>query len=662
MRKTLCSMGTAVLLGTVLLGAGCSFDEPMNPSWNIQLVIPLAEQRYSVYDLKDSSGGPDSGYGIGFRDEEDSLLFFFFYDTFDTTKLGDSLYVPPQYDSVSSGLESAYFDPGIDDSTGFSLGQINPEIAPFHGVQTPVPPFDFGPTAKDLDTLQNLEYVIVDSGWFHFTITNNLPVPIDSIHFQFYSTNYPSNIVVDNYLSEPIPAGGVFHDSSDLHDKRIDQLLTVEFSGSSPGSIPPVMVDTSASVIMEARVGRLKAREAHGFFPSQSISKDSFVVWETEHIIRSLGIDRGMVRIDGVNQTETSATVTIQLKNFTNEWGDTLESVIYIPPSSTVVDSLELDGYTLVLPDPPSRRLYVYTKAEFDSSSQWIHYSSDQKVFATLDMDTTTLSFIDGIISPVEFAIGPDEQEVEQIPEGWDQLTIAGATLSLRLNSDISAAIETDFSLYAQQQGVIVDSVRIEETIIPNQDTLIVIEGLERLINARPDMIVIEGKASVGGDVYLAATNYIVGELQVDIPMSFALEATMIKGKMETIEDAIDEDINGATVEATIHNHLPLSGRVLVLAADDSTIFTSNPTAADTLLDALIPQPVIANGRVQEEAEAEILLKLTQEKIDRFRTAPTYIQSYFYLDGTGGDTLSVYGRDYLGFSAIATFIFEIDTE
>ncbi len=655
-------MGSAVLLGTILLGAGCSFDEPMNPSWNVQLVIPLAEQRYSVYDLKDSSGGPDSGYGIGFRDEEDSLLFFFYYDTFDTTELGDSLYVPPQHDSVSSGLESAYFDPGIDDSTGFSLGQINPAIAPFHLDSIPVPPFNFGPTAKDLDSLENLEYVIVDSGWFHFTITNNLPVPIDSIHFQFFSTNNPTNIVVDNYLSEPIPAGGVFRDSTDLHDKRIDQLLTVEFTGYSPGSTTPVLVDTSASVIMEARVGRLRAREAYGFFPNQSISKDSFVVWETEHIIRSLGIDRGMVRIAGVNETETSATVTIQLKNFTNEWGDTLESVIYIPPSSTVIDSLELDGYTLVLPDPPSRRLYVYTKAEFDASSDMIHYSSDQEVFATLDMDTTYLAFIDGIIDPVEFVIGPDAQKVEQIPVGWEQLTIAGASLSLRLNSDVSAVIETDFYLYAQQQGANVDSIRVEETITPNRDTLIVIDGLERLINARPDMIVIDGKASVGGDVYLEASNYIEGKVTVDVPCTFALEATMIEGIMETNNDSLSESVISATVEATLLNHLPLSGRVLVLAAHDSLLLADNPAEADTLMNVIIPQAVIANGRVQEVAQAEILLKLNQEQIDIFRSTPNYIQSFFYLDGTGGDTLSVYRSDYLSFSAMATFVFEIDTE
>jgi hypothetical protein len=655
-------MGAAVLLGIILLGAGCTFDEPMNPSWNVNLVIPLAEQRYSVYDLKDSAGGPDSGYGIGFRDEEDSLLFFFYYDTFDTTTLGDSLYVPPQHDSVSSGLESAYFDPGIDDSTGFSLGQIYPEIAPYNGQTVPVPAFTFGPTEKDLAPLQNLEYVIVDSGWFHYTIINNLPVPIDSIHFRFFSTNNPSNIVVDNYLPGRIPPGQVFHDSSDLHNKRIDQLLTVEFTGHSPGSTTPVLVDTSASVIMEAQVGRLRAREAHGFFPRQSISVDSFVVWETEHMIRSLGIDRGQAHVIGYNETEAHATVTLLFKNFTNESGDTLEDIFYIPPQDTVHHTLELDGYTLVIPDPPSRRIEVFSTAVFDSTSQWIHYTADQEVFATLDLDTTYLSFIDGIIEPVQMSIGPDEQEVEQIPEGWEQLTIAGATLSLRLNSDISTAIETDFYLYAQHNGVNVDSVRIEETITPNQDTLIVIEGLERLINARPDMIVISGTASVGGDVYLAASNFVEGELQVDIPLSFALEATTIEGRLETIEDVIDEDVNGATVQATIHNHLPMSGRVLVLAADDSMLFTVNPELADTLVDAVIPQPITANGRVQEEAEAEILLKLTQEKIDRFRTAPTYIQPYFYLDGTGGDTLSVYGRDYLGFSAIATFVFEIDTD
>jgi hypothetical protein len=56
------------------------------------------------------------------------------------------------------------------------------------------------------------------------------------------------------------------------------------------------------------------------------------------------------------------------------------------------------------------------------------------------------------------------------------------------------------------------------------------------------------------------------------------------------------------------------------------------------------------------------VIALTTEQIDWFRTAPIYVRPIYFLDGTGGDTLSAYASDFIGFSSIGRFIYRIENE
>ncbi|KPL07584.1 hypothetical protein AMJ86_04010, partial [bacterium SM23_57] len=126
--------------------------------------------------------------------------------------------------------------------------------------------------------------------------------------------------------------------------------------------------------------------------------------------------------------------------------------------------------------------------------------------------------------------------------------------------------------------------------------------------------------------------------------------------------DPIDEPVKNAVADVTVHNHLPLSGQIVVLITHDSTLFRTNPAATDTLITIEVPTPVYANGRVVEPVEATTFIGLLDWQIDLFREAPIYLQPVFLIAGTGEDTLAAYGTDYMGFSAIGRFIYNIETD
>jgi hypothetical protein len=64
---------------------------------------------------------------------------------------------------------------------------------------------------------------------------------------------------------------------------------------------------------------------------------------------------------------------------------------------------------------------------------------------------------------------------------------------------------------------------------------------------------------------------------------------------------------------------------------------------------------------VVETVQSQIVINLEDCHIDLFNEAPHAVQPFYHLDGTGGDTISAYATDYISFSAIARFTFEIDT-
>jgi len=662
MRKTIFGFAVAVFLGLMILGAGCSFDEPINPRWDMQLVIPLSEQRYTLQDLVDTSTALDTT-GAGIALTTDSLLYFFYQDSIPRFLVGDSIYLPPQMDSINSGLKDLSIETGLDQGVSFTLGEINPWASSHQGETIPVPAFDFIPITKALEPLENLQYADIDSGYLNYSITNNFPVPVQNVVFRMSHTQYPYEQVVTDTINS-LGVNETTNASLDLHGTRIFQELSIKLSGSSPGSSSPVEIDITDSIVLLVNVGEIKVIEVVGKVPAQTAMTDSMYALNSGHEIHEAGIQQGTVHLQNHNDTELSATLRIRLSDFTSPQGDTLETETHLEPNSIVNQDIIVDGYTLRIANPANQALHIIAEAIVDPTTEWVHYQKDQDIYTAIQTDTIYLSYVDGILGQVMVDIEPQEKAVEQMPEGWEQLNFVSASLSISLESDISAPITTNIHFVAWREGSPRDSILVQETIVPNQDTSLVIPGLEQLLDDRPDTLKFWGTAEMSGDLHLEASNYFQGILQVDIPISFTATPTTINGDIQETNDAIDQDkqVNGATVETTIHNHLPLSGSVVVLVAHDSTLFRTNPSTLDTLISITIARPTISGGRVTEEAEFDVDIALTDEQIDWFRTVPVYTRAIFHLDGTEGDTLSAYGSDYLGFSAIGRFIYEVDTE
>jgi len=661
MRRILLCASGAALFGLIVLGAGCTFDEPVNPSWDVQVLIPLAEQRYNLIDLVDTTQTAESqSYGVNFL-EGDSLLYFFYQDSIPYTTIGDSLNIVPQDDSVNTNLENAYFEAQINDSVHITLGEIAPWLIPFEGHPVTVDSFSFPEIARDFPPSDRMEYVDVDSGYLHLTIANNLPVPVGQLHLRIYHTNNVGYTVADTTLMD-LPAGSVARDSINLQGVRLVQYMSVAVEGSSPGSTEPVLINTSDALAAQVMIGTLRVRAGHGYFPQQTVTTDTMLDIHSDHIIHTAQVRRGSIHFHSVNQAPMATVINIRIDNFTAPSGDPLNDVIALGPESQFDSSIALDGYSLTIPPPFIQQLHVVAVSDFDSTTNWVYFNSDQLTYSTYQTDTLYLVYADGILDTVSMGVGPETEQVESLPEDWDQLTIVSASARVTFDSDIDAPLHSDLYLIASRNGIRRDSVHIVETFVPNQDTTIMVEGLETLINRRPDEMILRGSIFTFGDVYLQDTNFLTGRVELDVPISFTLQPSTFRGLISTVHGSIDRPVQSADAEVTVNNHLPLSGRIVVLVAHDSTLFRTNPALTDTLFEVPVDAPVYENGRVQEPVLTTSVIALTTEQIDWFRTAPIYVRPIYFLDGTGGDTLSAYASDFIGFSSIGRFIYRIENE
>ena len=127
----------------------------------------------------------------------------------------------------------------------------------------------------------------------------------------------------------------------------------------------------------------------------------------------------------------------------------------------------------------------------------------------------------------------------------------------------------------------IINTVNITET--PNFS----VQGLEELINIKPDKIIAFGSAKIGsieefGSVSMSDS--LNGSINILAPFSFEIkEDSNIKLQHEKLDAITVDDIMSAKIFIDYENDLELGANIIVLTATDTTLFEN--FMADTLLE-----------------------------------------------------------------------------
>ena len=114
-----------------------------------------------------------------------------------------------------------------------------------------------------------------------------------------------------------------------------------------------------------------------------------------------------------------------------------------------------------------------------------------------------------------------------------------------------------------------------------------------------------------------------------------------------------------ATVK--VWNKLPIGGRIFLVAdLDSNNVLEDSGADVDTLYDVEIPWPVMEDGRAIEASHAQFEISLTDTWINYFNSGNFYVRTQILATTGIGDTLIVFGGDYLNVQVIARLVYTVN--
>lgn len=697
--------------------AGCKIKEPGSPKWDVEITIAIADSAYSLSEIVDDSSEinywvspsgdsiPTGNWvSVGWDPTaEDSILYINYADTIERVENNDSL----QVDSIQHTTQSFVGNrnvnaPGLE-STFYLLTQMNPNLIP--GVPYPtIPAIEFDSDPNDLEAYEEYDWVLLksvvspDTNEVTITITNYLPFPLEFLNVYLWAKQ-PNIMLYDAFFPDTLYPGDVRVSSDTLiSNTEIDNEMYLILEGQTVTGYNVTVSDTHR-IVIDVELSPLVVHSALAHIPVQIFDTLSVFQIESEDSIISATIKNAYIDYIITHNTQLYNQMIFTIPGFTDEYGETFADAFDLHPDSSYEQiRLDLSGYTL---EADNNEVSVQVLATIYDSNDPIKYPDGPFVYVDADQyvqvdfqiyndddpvnnpeQKFTFSYFEAILQMQINEIEPTTLEIEDIPEGLDNLAAAEATLDLYLTSTIGIDVPLEIELYAYKKdtlrATLFESAILDSGTKANPNTsLIRFTDVTNIINVIPDKIEISGRYFVGGPdtIRLDEDNfngaYVEGRYILYAPFGLeieGLEGTTLEPEITTIDEGFENQLLEAELSLRLESHVPLSGSAKILACyDDSTKF-DNPedTTVVTFFDVQLPNAVLdANGYVFEPGDTTAIQILDEAKLEMFANAseerPLYIKTLLTIDPTDS-VVKFNPNDYLKIGASAHLIVDVDFE
>jgi hypothetical protein len=314
-------------------------------------------------------------------------------------------------------------------------------------------------------------------------------------------------------------------------------------------------------------------------------------------------------------------------------------------PSATGNQTLrgELSSHT---PSPPERR-------EFEGDGEY--------VFARFEIERLQFNYFDGYLNELRLPMARTEIEVEQPPAGWERVHPLDVEARVHITDGFGGTLSAEIHAETRLNGAPVGARDLLIDDVALTDTTVIITGLAELMQDYPDTLSAEGEAVLSGDVAVYSNVEVNLAVELRAGFSLTLEGEIEpEGTVEKIDSRELDDVQSGTATVKLWNHLPAGGRCFLVASRDSlTVLNSSGADADTLFDVHVPSAPTEAGRATGLSYYEFDVALDSIWLDYLRTPPFFTRVDVTIASANGDSITVYGGDYISVQAIADVIYTV---
>lgn len=420
-------MRKAIFLLTFIFLYGCfeKPSEPVMPSWDVNLTVPIFDRSFTLGELIEK----DTSYlKVGANNQ----IYYATTNNLEATKIGDNLKISDVSTSAQTRLGNFEIkNPGTA-SARITANQIFPTLPPNLPPGNYVIPSNFpGQTiSTNFTAFENFQTVTFDAGILRVTINNGLPVPLILIGgLKIYAQGDPSNPIITLFRDDTIRANSSKTSEANLAGRSLPSNLGLTATVLSPGSGgTPVYFDINQMVVtVSASLENLSIASATARIPAQTkpvVIDTSFIFEQNEpqpNVIQQVTFKSGQLRLRITNNIDLGLNGTLTLYNFIRKSDNT---PLRIPLSigrknsanNVISQNVNLADYRLVgdpsnpnaLSNKISYRVEVRTE---DTGNEFRTINKNDGLSAEIALSNLVIESVSGKVKPTR--IDFEEQRID---------------------------------------------------------------------------------------------------------------------------------------------------------------------------------------------------------------------------------------------------------
>ena len=692
-----------IMVGFLFL-TSCSFDEPVLPTWTVNVNVPLSGEVFRLGEelINDSTITAQGA---------DSLLFLSLEGNLDTMELSATDFATGELDTTHNfTLGDISLDSLNILSTGpVSLGTIFPDlrnlIIPGFDLPVTIPDTTLYPPPEPLET-QDFVGLKIKSGTLRIKFRNNLPLPLGP------NNDYPNGITVTVRDSTQQQVIQLTFNEIVYPGQQIERVSTI---GGSNGwiyspleveyAIPiaqqttfilnQTVLDTS-NVTIDVLLENVTVSEAIAKIPQQKISESMTFQLDGDNQVKEAAIDRGRIRLNFQNNTELNTKIVFTLPNFTTVRNKIFTDSVQIDQNSSLTHEIVLDNMHIGPPIEPAGfidSMKINYTATTEKSNGNIHIRSTDNVLVHINVDSIYFKSFTGFISPDTFQIEPfEEDSLVDYNNISPNIRLTDVNLDLSIANEVyieNMFVDLDITGYSRNEsGLVTDSASIsirDQQINPGLPgnpvtSYISLSGQQvaDFLNILPTCLKSSGKIKTSGNVEISRKSRFSGGYKFTVPMRFRIEGdAVLDGNVEILREkdidkklrnAADKNLEEASLTLKLKNGTPLGGSLMLIVSGDSAhqdiydIDHLNPELEFVKQINIQPAPTDPQtGFVSQPLVNEITLSLNHDEIRLFKKPPLRVGYRIRIAGTGG-TVALRSSDFIEVSGLASVITNINND
>ena len=661
--------------------------EPVAPSWDTNLSVPLANRQYTLSEIVDKDTSL-LHVGVGGQ---------IIYST--------SAEASPTYigDLITVGLR----DTSLAVKFGVFEVLVNPVDIPVpipwlpQGATVPVP--DTTVAVADLqDTLPSFQRVTFEHGSLTLTLQNNLPVAMIVMNPLRLVDTQGNTVATFVFNPNTIPPNSSRSATDDLSDRTLDNFVTITgITLHTPGSQTPVQIPFGTLFSAHLVASNLKARQAVvANIPPQRLTDNdtSYVSVDDSTLVSRLDVGSGLLRLDFRSRVDIAMRFKYRVTELLRRVGSTYvpyEDSLSLPAHGSGSQSVNLAGTRIQSPNQQLvRSLEIVSSIILPNGSAGaVTINDTDKVQIDVVRDSTIVAdSVVGVIKPTWVGVNTViPVNFGDLPTRFTgQLRIPAASLALWTESTIGFPMDVSIRIGARRNAA-GDSTFLsmpfsQKRVGRGPDLILFDQGdvgnfLSQFSGRLPNELRIEGRTLVNPpDVYnpspagvgsIGRNSSLSGRADLELPLmmgivsgtfadTIALGDTTADGHKDYVFDKSTlNDVNSGTVVFEIRNAMPVQVgfrlRLLDIARQSLLLV---PQSGQEM--SIAAATVDSGGNVTLPANSTATFALSESEVRQFNPAEYLTYALSLATTPGASAVRFKTTDYVNVRMWSTLNYRVN--